>query len=132
MDRVGRNDTLGIDVVLVAALSFGCVLYVLVAGAADPDALAAELGSAVPAAQASLVPGGLAFAAASYAGGRLPRWNCAAFAPGLVLLIMTFDGPAELVLAGEGLRDLGLAGMGMALIRVPRLHAHRHGVAAGT
>jgi hypothetical protein len=97
------------------------VLFALVAGVNDPDALSSKLGSVVPAAQASLVPGGLAFAAASYARGRFPRWSCACFGLGLVLLIMTLDGPAEFVLAGEGLRALGLVGMGFSLLPNPRL-----------
>jgi hypothetical protein len=123
---------------LAGALAFGAgslflavvVLYALVAGVGDPDALAARLGSVVPAAQASLVPGGLAFAAASYARGRLPRWSSACFALGLVLLIMTLDGPVEFVLAGEALRDLGLLGMGLAML--PRPHLHPRSPVPGT
>lgn len=123
---------------LAGALTFGVgslflafvILYALVAGVGDPDALAARLGSVVPAAQASLVPGGLAFAAASYARARFPRWSSTCFALGLVLLIMTLDGPVEFVLAGEALRDLGLLGMGLAVL--PRPHPRPRWPVPGT
>jgi hypothetical protein len=105
-------------------------LYALVAGVDGVDALRSDLGELIPAAQAALVPAGLAFAGATYARGMLPRWSSASFALGLVLLLMTLEGPTAFAVAAEALRDLGLAGMGLALLPAPHLHARP--VAPGT
>lgn len=93
-------------------------LYALAAGVQSLDSLRSQLGEVIPAAQAALVPAGLAFAGATYARGLLPRWGSAAFALGLVLLLLTLDGPTSFALAAEVLRDLGLLGMGLALLPV--------------
>lgn len=100
-------------------------LYALVAGVHDVDALRSDLGDLIPAAQAALVPGGLAFAGAAYVRDQLPRWSSACFGLGLVLMLMTLDGPAGFALAGEGLRDLGLLGMGLSLLPLHSTHPGR-------
>jgi hypothetical protein len=105
-------------------LSF-VALYALVAEIDGLAALRSELGDLIPAAQAALVPAGLAFAGASYVRGQLPRWSSASFGLGLVLLILTLDGPTAFALAAEGLRDLGLAGMGLALLPIHPAHPRR-------
>ena len=52
----------------------------------------------------------------------------------MLLLIPTLDAPAGFRLVVEGMRDLGLAGMGMALLPTPhlRLRLHLRHVAPGT
>ncbi|MBS1843201.1 MAG: hypothetical protein JST53_02180 [Actinobacteria bacterium] len=100
-------------------------LYALVAGVHDVDALRSDLGDLIPAAQAALVPGGIAFAGAAYVRNQLPRWSSACFGLGLVLMLLTLDGPAGFALAAEGLRDLGLLGMGLALLPVHSNHPGR-------
>jgi hypothetical protein len=97
------------------------VLYALVAGTHDAAGLHADLGSSVWAAEAALVPGGLAFGTASYVRGLLPRWACASFVLGLLLVIPTLGAPAGFQLVVLGLADLGLLGMGLALIPTPPL-----------
>lgn len=97
-------------------------LYALVAGVHDVDALRSDLGDLIPAAQAALVPAGIAFAGAAYVRNQLPRWSSACFGLGLVLLLLTLDGPTGLALAAEGLRDLGLLGMGLALLPIHSTH----------
>lgn len=110
------------------AFAFAClfgafvVLYALVAGVDDIAGLRADLGGSVWAAQAALVPGGVAFGAASYVRGRLPRWACGSFVLGLLFVIPTLGTPAGFQLVVLGLVDLGLFGMGMALIPLPSPH----------
>jgi hypothetical protein len=100
-------------------------LYALVAGVDGIDALRSDLGDLIPAAQASLVPAGIAFAGATYVRNQLPRWSSASFGLGLVLLLLTLDGPTGFTLAAEALRDLGLFGMGLALLPIRPPHPRR-------
>lgn len=95
------------------------LLYCLVARIDDAAGLRADLGSSVWAAQAALVPGGVAFGAASYARGLLPRWACASFVLGLLLVIPTLGAPAGFQVVVLGLTDLGLLGMGLKLVPIP-------------
>jgi hypothetical protein len=97
----------------------GTVVYALVEGTADYDALSDDLGAAMTIHGAIMLLAGLGFGCAVIRARVLPAWTGAALMVGVVLVALT-QGTAEGVqLIAAGIRDLGFAGMGAALLRAP-------------
>ena len=97
----------------------GTVVYALVEGTADYDALGDDLGAAMTIHGAIMLLAGLGFGYAVIRARVLPAWTGAALMVGVVLVALT-QGTAEGVqLIAAGIRDLGFAGMGAALLRAP-------------
>jgi hypothetical protein len=97
----------------------GTVLLALVNRSPDWDELVNELGPWVTVHGLLMVLAGTAFGVAVVQAGVLPRWTGTTLAAGVVLVAIssTLPGVAQTVCAG--VRDLGFAGMGLALLKRP-------------
>jgi hypothetical protein len=99
------------------------VVYALVDGTRDFGALSHVLRPWMALHGAVMVVAGLCFGIGVIRAGVLPRWTAAALIAGLILVALTQNLPEGPQLVATGLRDLGFAGMGAALLRV---RADRH------
>jgi hypothetical protein len=117
------------------AFGVGCVLaafvclYALLVGAFSQAALRDQLGGLVWAAEASLVPGAVAFGAATYVRRMLPRWGSSCLIFGSLLAVATIGAPEGLQLFTAALATIGMGGLGLALIPTPRLRSRQRGAA---
>jgi hypothetical protein len=95
------------------------VVYALVEGTPDYDALGDDLGATMTVHGAIMLVAGLGFGYAVVRARVLPAWTGIALMAGVVLVVVT-QGMAEGVqLVAAGVRALGFAGMGAALLRAP-------------
>jgi len=99
----------------------GTVVYALVNGTKDYDTLTDQLGVLMTVHGAVMVVAGLGFGYAVLRARTLPAWTALALMAGVVLLALTQTMAEPVRLAAAGLRDLGFAGMGIALWRSPDL-----------
>jgi hypothetical protein len=95
----------------------GTVLYALANGTKDYRTLTADLGPAMTVHGAVMVFAGLGFGYAVLRARLLPAWTAVALMAGVVLVAVAQDMPEGVQLIAAGVRDLGLAGMGAALLR---------------
>jgi hypothetical protein len=93
------------------------VIYALVDGTADFDALSHDLRPWMFLHGALMVAAGLCFGVGVIRAGVLPRWAAGALIAGVVLVALTQSLPEGPQLVAAGLRDLGFAGMGASLLR---------------
>lgn len=114
----------------------GTVIYALVERTPDFDALDRALSPWMTLHGAVMLLAGLGFGLATARGGVLPRWTGLTLMTGVVLVSFSQGLPGVVQLVGAGVRDLGFAGMGAALLRrsdavpVEQETAHdHHGVA---
>jgi hypothetical protein len=116
--RIGR---LGLVSALAYAYCFvfftGTVVYALVNGTSDFSALNDDLGALMTVHGAIMVLAGLGFGLAVIRAGVLPRWTGAALMVGVVLVALSQGLPEGAQTVAAGVRDLGFAGMGAALLR---------------
>ncbi len=113
---------------LVYAYSYlyftGTVVYALANGIEDHRALTDELGPAMTVHGVVMVFGGVGFGYAVLRARQLPYWTAVTLIAGVILVASTQTLPEGVQLIGAGVRDLGFAGMGVALLRaahpVPR------------
>jgi hypothetical protein len=104
----------------------------LITGAPDYTALRDDLGQWMNVHGAIMVLAGLSFGYAVATAGILPRWTAVALMLGVVLVSVSQGLPESVQLVAAGIRDLGFAGMGAALLRSEavskrRLAAQRRG-----
>ena len=92
------------------------VAYALYHGVADYETLSDELGIWMFLGGAAMVIAGLAFGWATIRAGVLPRWSALSLMAGVVLVAATQNAPDAAQLLAAGVRDLGFAGMGAALL----------------
>jgi hypothetical protein len=92
------------------------VIYPLIHDVPDFDALSEIFGVWMFLGGALMVIAGLAFGWASIRAGVLPRWSAVALMAGVVLVAATQGAPEGLQLVAAGIRDLGFAAMGAALL----------------
>lgn len=124
--RIGRLGLLSAAAYSCAFVFFtGTVVYALVNGTSDYDALTDDLGALMTLGGAIMVLAGIGFGIAVIRAGVLPSWTGVALAAGVVLVALTQGSPEGVQVIAAGIRDLAFAGMGIALLRA-------HGVAAGT
>jgi hypothetical protein len=98
----------------------GTVLLALVNRSPDWDALESGLGPWVTVHGLLMVVAGSAFGIAVTRAGVLPVWTGLTLAAGVVLVAMSSMIPGAAQTISAGVRDLGFAGMGLALLRRPR------------
>jgi hypothetical protein len=98
----------------------GTVLYALANVTKDYGTLTAELGPAMTLHGAVMVFAGLGFGYAVLRARLLPAWTAVALMAGVVLVAVSQNMPEGLQLIAAGVRDLGFAGMGVALLRPAR------------
>lgn len=94
----------------------GTVVYALVNGTEDYAALSDELGVVMTVHGAVMVVAGLGLGFAVLRSRTLPAWTAVALMAGVVLVALTQTMPEGAQLAAAGVRDLGFAGMGTALL----------------
>jgi hypothetical protein len=115
--RLGR---LGMLAAAAYAYSFvyftGTVVYALVNSTKDYDTLTHDLGAVMTAHGAVMVIAGLGFGYAVLRVRLLPAWTAVAVMAGVVLVALTQGTPESVQLVAAGVRDLGFAGMGAAVL----------------
>jgi hypothetical protein len=94
----------------------GTVLIALVNQTSNWDALAEQLGVWVTVHGLLMVLAGVAFGVAVIRAGVLPRWTGVALIAGGMLIALSSGMPDVARTAAAGIRDLGFAGMGVALL----------------
>jgi hypothetical protein len=95
------------------------VVYALVDGTRDFGALSHDLRPWMALHGAVMVVAGLCFGIGVIRAGVLPPWTAAALIAGVILVALTQNLPEGPQLVATGLRDVGFAGMGAALLRAP-------------
>jgi hypothetical protein len=130
-----RIGMLGLIGAVVYAYSFvfftGTVVFALVNGTRNWDALVDQLGMWVTIHGALMVLSGLAFGFAVVRAGVLPRWTGVALMTGVVLVAASSGLPDALQTASAGVRDLAFAGMGASLLHARRARILRGGWVPG-
>ena len=115
--RIGRLGAWGAGGYAAAYVFFvWTVIYPLVHPVADFDALSEIFGIWMFLGGALMVLAGLAFGWATIRAGVLPRWSAASLMAGVVLVAATQGAPEGVQLLAAGIRDLGFAAMGAALL----------------
>lgn len=116
--RIGR---LGLVSALAYAYAFvffcGTVVYALVNQTSDYSALSHDLGALMTLHGAIMVFAGIGFGIAVFRAGVLPSWTGLALGVGVTLVAATQTAPEGVQLIAAAIRDLGFAGMGLALLR---------------
>jgi hypothetical protein len=95
----------------------GTVVYALIDATSSYEALADDLRPWMTIHGAIMVFAGLGFGVAVIRARVLPRWTAVALMAGVVLVSLSQTLPVGLQLLAAGIRDLGFAGMGAALLR---------------
>jgi hypothetical protein len=130
--RIGR---LGLVSALAYAYAFvfftGTVVYALVNGTSDFSALSDDLSASMTIHGAIMVLAGLGFGLAVIKAGVLPRWTGASLMVGVVLVAASHGLPPGLQIVAVGMRDLGFAGMGAALLQSGRANPNGHPTSPG-
>lgn len=115
--RIGRLGAWGAAGYAVAYAFFvWTVIYPLIHDVPDFEALSDIFGAWMFLGGALMVVAGLAFGWATIRAGVLPRWSAVALMAGVVLVAATQGAPEGAQLVAAGVRDLGFAGMGAALL----------------
>jgi hypothetical protein len=121
---IGRLGLIGAVAYAYSFIFFtSTVVFALVNGTKDWDALNAELGWWVTIHGVLMVIAGLAFGLAVIRAGVFPRWSGVALMAGVVLVAVSSALPALAQVASAGVRDLAFAGMGASLLLVSRREA---------
>jgi hypothetical protein len=95
----------------------GTVVYALMNGTKDYQTLTDELGPMMTVHGAVMVVCGLGFGIAVLRARTLPAWTALVVMVGVVLVAGTQSMPEGAQLLAAGVRDLGFAGMGFAMLR---------------
>jgi hypothetical protein len=98
----------------------GTVVYALVNHTKDYKTLNDQLGLVMIAHGAVMVLAGLGFGYVVLRRRLFPAWACVALMAGVVLVAIAQGLPDDVQLGAAGVRDLGFAGMGAALLRPHR------------
>jgi hypothetical protein len=102
----------------------GTVVYPLVNATPDYKATTNDLGASMTIHGAIMVLAGLAFGCAVIRARVLPRWTAIALMAGVVLVAISQGMPEGAQVVAAGVRDLGFAGMGAALLRTGRVSGY--------
>ena len=115
--RIGRLGAVGAVGYAIAYVFFvWTVIYPLIHTVPDFKALSEIFGTWMFLGGALMVFAGLAFGWATIRAGVLPPWTGAALMVGVVAVAATQGAPEGVQLVATGVRDLGFAGMGAALL----------------
>jgi hypothetical protein len=119
--RIGQ---LGLVAALAYAYTFvffaSTVVYALIDHTSDWNSLASKLGAWVTVHSALMVIAGIAFGVAVIRARVLPRWTGGTLILGMIMMTISTALPEVAQTAAAGVRDLGFAGMGVALVRYGR------------
>jgi hypothetical protein len=115
--RIGRLGAWGAAGYAIAYGFFAwTVVYPLIHDVPDFDRLSEIFGIWMFLGGALMVLAGLAFGWATIRAGVLPHWSAVMLMAGVVLVAATQGAPEGIQLLAAGVRDLGFAGMGAALL----------------
>ena len=118
---IGRLGLIGAVAYAYSFIFFtSTVVFALVDGTKDWDALNAQLGWWVTIHGVVMVIAGLGFGLAVIRAGVFPRWSGVALMAGVVLVAVSSALPALAQVASAGVRDLAFAGMGTSLLLAGR------------
>jgi hypothetical protein len=124
--RIARLGLVGAVLYAYSFIFFsGTVVFALVNGTRNWNALADQLGGWVSIHGVLMVLAGMAFGLASIRAGVLPRWTGATLMVGVVLVAASSGLPDVLQTASAGVRDLAFAGMGASLLLTRRARIRR-------
>jgi hypothetical protein len=98
----------------------GTVVYALVKDTPDYATLSEDLGPVMLVPGAVMVLAGLGFADAVRRARRLPAWTAVSLMVGVVLVAAAQGLPEGAQVVAAGVRDLGFAGMGAAVLAITR------------
>jgi hypothetical protein len=98
----------------------GTVMYALIDHTDDWDALTSRLGAWMTVHSVLMVVAGVMFAMAVIRAGVLPRWTGITLITGMVLMTASSALPAPAQTMSAAVRDVAVAGMGVALLRRSR------------
>ncbi len=116
-DRLGRLGALSAWAYAYAFVFFTfTVVYALVDGTPDYDALTDDLGLSMTLHGAIMLLAGIGFGVAVARAGLLPAWTGYTLAVGVALVVATQTGGDGIQLVAAAVRDLGIAAMGAALL----------------
>ena len=117
LPRIGRLGAWGAGGYAIAYVFFvWTVIYPLIHDVPDFTTLSEIFGIWMFLGGALMVVAGLAFGWATIQAGVLPRWSAISLMAGVVLVAATQGAPEGVQLVAAGVRDLGFAGMGAALL----------------
>jgi hypothetical protein len=117
--QIGRWGELSAFVYAYAYVFFtGTVVYALIVGTRDFDALNNELSPWMVLHGAMMVFAGLGFGYAVIKARILPSWTGVLLIVGVVLVSVSQGLPESAQVLAAGLRDLAFAGMGAALVQI--------------
>lgn len=120
-ERMGRLGAISAWAYAYAFVFFTfTVVYALVDGTPDYDALSDDLGLLMTLHGAVMLLAGIGFGVAVARAGVLPAWTGYALAVGVVLVVATQGAPEGIQLVAAGVRDLGIGAMGIALFAAAR------------
>lgn len=115
--RIGRLGRLSAFAYAYSYVFFtGTVVYALIHGTSDYDTLSHDLQPWMTIHGAIMLLAGLCFGFAVTRARVLPRWTGVALMAGVVLVSLSQNLPESAQLLATGVRDLGFAGMGVALL----------------
>lgn len=118
-DRLGRLGAIAAWAYAYAYVFFTfTVIYALVDGTPDYDALTDDLGAVMTLHGAVMLLAGIGFGVAVARAGILPAWTGWTLAVGVVLVVATQGAPDGVQLVAAAVRDLGVGAMGAGLIAV--------------
>lgn len=118
-DRLGRLGSVSAWAYAYAYSFFTfTVVYALINGTPDYDALSDDLGLLMTVHGAVMLLAGVGFGIAVARAQVLPAWTGYTLAAGVVLVVATQGAPEGVQLVAAGVRDLGVGAMGLALFGV--------------
>jgi hypothetical protein len=121
LPKIGR---LGLLAALAYAYAFvfftGTVVYALVGGTSDWDALTNRFGEWIVIHSVIMVVSGVLFGFATIRAGVLPRWTGVTLILGMLLMTVAAGLPDAAQTAAAGVRDLAFAGMGGSILATAR------------
>jgi hypothetical protein len=118
-ERLGRLGTIGAFAYAYAYVFFTfTVVYALVDGTPDYDALTDDLGIWMTLHGAIMLLAGIGFAVAVARARVLPAWTGYTLAVGVALVVATQGAGDGVELVAAAVRDLGIGAMGAALFRL--------------
>ena len=119
-ERLGRLGTISAWAYAYAYVFFTfTVVYALVDGTPDYDALTDDLGLWMTLHGAIMLLAGIGFGVAVARAEVLPAWTGYTLAVGVVLVVATQGAGNGVELVATAVRDLGIAAMGASLLRLP-------------
>ena len=122
LPRIGALGLLGAVLYGTSFIYFShTTLYALIEAVPDYESLWQRLGTMYTVNGAVMIAGGAAFGIGTYRAGQFASWTSLVFTAGIGLnfLLALLNAPEQLQTVGSLVRNMGLIGMGLELLRKP-------------